>query len=539
MKPKISIIIPTVNAVDELDLALTSLEQNSDTELEIIVVVDPDQKTLKTSKAILSVCKKHALTPLINKANLGPYGSWNRGAKAANSDYLVFATDDQYYAPHWDSNLLKYIKPLRLVAGRLVEPGVIPVYKDNIQQDFGTTPSEFKEADFISWCQDQKAIGFVPGGFFIPMLQNKADFIALGGFKAQEKFGTSSAVSNDYLFIENAQQQGYEFGTAADSYSYHFQASSWKKKTLTPSIAAVVLTHNSEKYLADCLTSLAFTSQIVVVDGGSTDATLSIAKKHQALVLSHAFESFALQRNFAISQSLAYDWVLMIDADEEVSPALASELKSFAKDIYLDGVMVPRKNYIFGKWIEHADWYPDHRLVFFRPKLVQYEVDVHETAHFIKGNGALSTAKSDIIHHNYESVEQFVTKNLVRYPREYAAVLHARGVRFSASEMISKSIGEFLRRFFLTKGYQDGMYGLLLSLLMGAQNLVAYIYLWELQGYHADLTELETKSILRELKKKGGELSYWLTTLAIESSHGAAKFLHRAKRKGLKFIRGL
>lgn len=532
-------IIPTVNAAEELDLALTSIEKNSDNEIEIVVVVDPDQKTGVHAKSILSVCKKHAITPIINPKNLGPYGSWNKGARSTATSYLVFATDDQYYAPHWDSALLAQASPKRLVAGRLVEPGIIPVYKTNIQHDFGTTPQEFREADFISWCQAQKETGFVSDGFFIPMLQSRKAFVELGGYPELGQFGTASAKSNDYDYVQKAKAMGYEFGTAADSYSYHFQASSWKKKSLSPSVTAVVLTHNSAKYLDKTFKSLSFVDKVVLIDGGSTDETLSVAKKHKAVVVTHPFESFAAQRNFGISQTQKYDWVLMVDADEEVSGELSRELLSFAKDIYLDGVMVPRKNYIFGKWIEHTDWYPDLRLVFFRPKLVEYHSDVHETAHFTRGNGNLATAEADLIHHNYDTVEEFVTKNLVRYPREYAKVLRTQGVIFSPALMISKSVGEFMRRFFLCEGYKDGMYGLLLSLLMGTQTLVAYIYLWELQGKSPDLSQRETREFFAKLKTMSGELSYWLTTQAIETSHGATKILNKAKRKAITVIKGL
>ena len=151
LKEKVSVIIPTVNAYEELDLALLSIKKNSDHEVEFLVVVDPDMNTGIVNKDILAVCKKQAVTPIINKENHGPYGNWNIGAARATSNWLIFATDDQYFAPHWDSNLLKYYIPQRLVAGHLIEPGIIPVWKTNIKKDFGVLPSEFKEKEFIAW----------------------------------------------------------------------------------------------------------------------------------------------------------------------------------------------------------------------------------------------------------------------------------------------------------------------------------------------------------------------------------------------------
>lgn len=539
MKNRLSVIIPTVNAFAELDLAIKSIKQNSDHPIEFVIVIDPDMATGRVNADILKVCKKHGIVAHVNKTNLGPYGNWNRGAELATTDWLIFATDDQYFAPHWDRNLLKYHRPKRLIAGRLVEPGIIPVYKTNIQADFGVLPAEFREQDFIAWCKNRPQSGFTPDGFFIPMLQHRRDFDALGHYPTQGVFGTSTAVSNDYLYVQAALKKGYEFGTAEDSYSYHFQASSWKKKTLKPTIAAVVLTHNESADLPSCLRSLAWVTQVVVVDSGSSDTTVALAKKAGAQVVSHPFTNFAAQRNFALTKVAQFNWVLMIDADETCEPALAKELQFFAKDIYLDGVQVPRKNYIFGRWIQHSDWYPDHRLVFFRPKMIEFQSQVHERAVFIKGNATIATASTHLLHHNYDTVRDFVTKNLLDYPAAYAQALRAEGVQFTALDLLSKPISEFMRRFFLTAGYKDGLFGLVLATLMAAQTALAYIYLWELQGKRSDLTPQETRSLFANLKSKGSELSYWLTTMAVDSTTGMGKIFHRAHRKALKVLKGL
>lgn len=536
---KMSVIIPTVNAVEELDLTIRSIKRNADNEIEFVVVVDPDMQDGKVNKEILAVCKKHAIKASVNQENQGPYGSWNRGADIATTAWLIFATDDQYFAPHWDRNLLKYWKPQRLVAGRLVEPGIIPVYKTNLQQDFGVTPNEFKEDEFIAWCGSRTVEGFTPDGFFIPLLQKREDFEALGRYPVRGRFGTSGAESNDYNFIQAAIKKGYQFGTAEDSYSYHFQASSWKKKTLKPTIAAVILTKNEEDEIEKCLKSLSWVDKIFVIDSGSTDKTVSIAKSYHATSIVHDFKNYADQRNFALTQVASFDWVLMVDADETVERDLAHELQSFAKDIYLDGVNIVRKNYILGKWIAHTDWYPDYRLIFFRPKMMQYKGSVHEVATPMKGNGIVGQAKGAIVHHNYDTIAEFVEKNLITYPLQYAKMLDSEKVRFSAGSLLEKPIDEFMRRFFLAEGYKDGMHGLILSLLMGAQALVAYCYLWELQGKKPELTVTETHNIFQKIIRKSNEISYWLMTMTIAKSSGATKFINQAKRKILKFTGGI
>jgi cellulose synthase/poly-beta-1,6-N-acetylglucosamine synthase-like glycosyltransferase len=145
------------------------------------------------------------------------------------------------------------------------------------------------------------------------MLQAREDYDALGHYPVAGKFGTSTAVSNDYLYVQAALKKGYEFGTAEDSYSYHFQASSWKKKTLKPRVAAVVLTKNEEADLDNCLKSLSWVTDIIIVDSGSTDKTLDIAKKYKAKIFSHDLDNFAMQRNFALSKVALYNWVIMVD----------------------------------------------------------------------------------------------------------------------------------------------------------------------------------------------------------------------------------
>ncbi len=537
-KTKISVIIPTVNAHEELDLAISSIKKNSDNEVEFLIVVDPDMNTGKINQEIIKVCGYHKISPLVNKKNLGPYGNWNKGASHATSDWLIFATDDQYFAPHWDSNLLKYYRPKRLIAGRLIEPGIIPVYKTNIQKDFGVLPSEFKESEFLTWCAKRKSRGFVPDGFFIPMLQHRADYEALGGYPTEGKFGTSTAVSNDVIYVQEALKKGYEFGTADDSYSYHFQASSWKKKTLKPKIAAVVLTKNEERHLPNCLESLKWVSHVLVLDSGSTDRTVNIAKKLGAQVLERKLDNFADQRNFALEKVAGYDWVLMVDADETVEKQLAKELVSFAKDIYLDGVRIPRKNYIFGKWIQHTDWYPDYHLSFFRPKIVTYRGDVHERAHFTKGNETVANASGHLIHQNYDTVAEFIEKNFISYPQKLAQQKIKEGYSLNYQDLIEKPVQEFLQRFFQAEGYKDGVYGLLLSLLMAGSTLATYAYVWESQGKPHELTNLETQALFQKIKRKGNELSYWLATLSIEKSVGIRKLAHRARRKALKIFQG-
>lgn len=536
---KVSTIIPTVNATDELALTITSIKNNSDLEHEIIIVVDPDIKSGRIENKIIDICKAENVRFLINDSNLGPYGSWNKGAKYSSHDWIIFATDDQYFAPGWDSSLIKSWKSKSLVSGRLVEPGVIPVFKSNIKKDFGTSSMDFEEKDFLEWVSAQKEEGVMEGGFFIPMLQKKSDFQKLGGYPTSNDFGTSMATSNDISYIDKAKDKGYKHITALGSYSYHFQASSWKKKSLKPKVAAIILTHNSERHIKKTLDSLAWVNKIVIVDSGSTDSTLTIAKKYSPTVYKHALADFSSQRNYAIGKTKDYDWVLMVDSDEEIEKDLSDELISFSKDIYLDGVYIPRMNYIFGKWVRHSDWYPDHRLVFFRPDSVVYTSKVHERAEFKDRKSRSAYANNHIIHYNYESIDQFLQKNLISYPKLYAMDMYKKQSDFRPIDLIREPLKEFMRRYFLTEGYRDGVHGLILSLFMAAQSLATYSYLWELKGSKEDFESADLRLMRKSLRKEIGEFKYWLLSTKIDNSKGLTKVSSRIMRKIHKTLQKL
>ena len=149
-KISFSLILPTYNAAAELSLALSSLKKNSFLDNELIVVVDA-LKEGGVNKEVLKVLEEAGIKPLINKENLGPYKSWNKGAKKATKPWLCFLTDDQYFAPGWDKALGDFCQKGRILTSQLVEPGIIPVWPKNIKKDFGQNPQEFREKDFLEF----------------------------------------------------------------------------------------------------------------------------------------------------------------------------------------------------------------------------------------------------------------------------------------------------------------------------------------------------------------------------------------------------
>lgn len=227
-KKSFSVILPTVNAFAELKLCLVSLKENSRLKNELIVIVDR-QKNGKINQRVIEVLKKNSITYIENLNNLGPYGSWNKGAKLAKKEILCFITDDQYFAPGWDKGLLKFMKKNYLISGQLVEPGVLRPSFKTILKDFGENADNFKTKNFLKFAKSIKKNKLVNGIFFIPLAIYKDDFFKLGKFSAKGEFGVNS-VANDVFFVKKAIKHGYKFKTSLACISYHFQACSWEKR---------------------------------------------------------------------------------------------------------------------------------------------------------------------------------------------------------------------------------------------------------------------------------------------------------------------
>ncbi|HUW22061.1 MAG TPA: glycosyltransferase family 2 protein [Candidatus Bathyarchaeia archaeon] len=285
-------------------------------------------------------------------------------------------------------------------------------------------------------------------------------------------------------------------------------------------LTAVVITKNEEKNLPRCLKSLRFADKILLVDDNSTDGTVKIAEKSGARILRRTLDDFATQRNFALKQ-VASNWVLMVDADEEVSSALAKEIKEAIRETDLDGFQIPRKNLIFGRWVKHSGWYPDYQLHLFKTHQARYQEKVHEQ---VQVKGQVGFLKNPLIHHNYETVSHFLSPlKFDLYTSLEANQLQEAGYRFVLSDLIKKPIDEFLRRFFAEKGFQDGVLGLILALFQAFKEMVIYAKIWEKEK----ASEMETASLLtaldQEIKDKIKEIRFWFLSGRIEAEKNIFK----------------
>jgi glycosyltransferase involved in cell wall biosynthesis len=239
-----------------------------------------------------------------------------------------------------------------------------------------------------------------------------------------------------------------------------------------PTVAAVILARDEEANIADCLRSVSWADRLcVLVDARTKDNTVARASAAGAEVQQRHFVNFAAQRNAAL-ELFAADWVLFVDADERGTPGLGPEVERVIQDESIVGWWVPRRNYIWGRWIRHAGWFPDYQLRLLRRGRAHYDPsrEVHEVVIL---DGAEGHLENPLVHYNYATVGQFLRRQDF-YADYEASVLHRQGIRPRPHSLILQPLREFRRRYFTLRGYRDGAHGLLLSVLMGYHTFVVY-----------------------------------------------------------------
>lgn len=249
-------------------------------------------------------------------------------------------------------------------------------------------------------------------------------------------------------------------------------------------LAAIILTYNEAQHVVACIETVRFADQIIVFDSFSTDQTPPLAQGAGAQVIQHAFADYASQREAALNAVRdTADWVLFVDADERVTPALAEEVRRSIELPGYAGFRIPRDNYIFGKLTRGAGWFPDYQTRLLRVGAAHYDLtrQVHEVVIL---NGEEGTLKNPFIHYNYRDLAQFIEKQR-RYTAYDARILFEQGVRPKPQNYLLQPLRQFWWRFVTLKGYQDGLHGLRLCLLMAWYELRKYMHLralWNQNG---------------------------------------------------------
>jgi (heptosyl)LPS beta-1,4-glucosyltransferase len=236
-------------------------------------------------------------------------------------------------------------------------------------------------------------------------------------------------------------------------------------------LAAIVPARDEEAEIVACLESLAWAGRrVVFLDRRTVDNTAALARQAGAEVLEATFEDFAQFHNEAMAQVEA-EWVFFVDADERVTPELALEVQGVLAAGGPEVLWwVPRHNIIFGRLTRGAGWYPDYQARLLRRARVRWERPVHEVA---VADGPEGYLQHPLIHYNYTDLADFMARQ-ERYTTIDAAILRAQGVRPRFYSPYSQAVRHFWWRFVTLRGWQDGLHGLRLSLLMAYYEAVKY-----------------------------------------------------------------
>lgn len=300
-----------------------------------------------------------------------------------------------------------------------------------------------------------------------------------------------------------------------------------------PSISVVMTVFNEEKRIKDCLESVKWADEIIIVDDESTDKTIEIAKKYTSHIFPHKNMGFVEpSRNFAISKATG-DWILVVDADEIVPQSLVRKLQEIAESTSkAECVRIPRKNIIFNKWMQHTGWWPDYNIRFFRKGKVTWPNKIHAQAEVHGLVVDLGPHEENALtHFNYDSISQFLRK-LDNYTSVTARERIDENKEFHWRDILMLPVHEFLSRYFARKGYKDGLHGLVLSLLEGFYEFITCLKVWERKGFAEVQSEDVIKGFEESVNESTKQLHFWSYDKKIgEESTNLKKQFYKIRRK--------
>jgi len=256
---------------------------------------------------------------------------------------------------------------------------------------------------------------------------------------------------------------------------------------MPPTLSVAIITLNEEANLARTLASVQFAEEIIVLDSGSTDRTLEIAQSFNATVISQPWQGFAAQKNSVIEKCTG-TWILSLDADEELTPELQTEIRALLRGKpSADAYLIRRRNLFLNRWIRHGGYYPDPKLRLFRRHAANFapparftDRPVHETIAF---DGALETLNADLIHHAYPTIESYI-EHMDRYSTLGAQIVISKGqtsrswLAFYYNILIVPTF-TFIYNYIFRLGFLDGREGFLLHLYHSTYTSWKYAKAWQ------------------------------------------------------------
>jgi glycosyltransferase involved in cell wall biosynthesis len=242
-------------------------------------------------------------------------------------------------------------------------------------------------------------------------------------------------------------------------------------------LAVLILTYNEEKNIEDCVRSVSFADEIILIDSGSIDQTREIAEKLRVKFIYHPMdEGFAGQRNFALEQTKA-EWVLFLDADERITPELAREIKAIVEKNEQYAYEILRNNVVFGQHVGYGGHSPDYSLRLYPRTAISWQGVVHEQA---KVSLPILRLKNGMLHYTYTSWDRYFFK-FNQYTTLMAEQMEKRGKKAHFIDILLHPLAGFFRFYILKSGWRDGKIGFVLAVFHAFYTMAKYVKLYYLQ----------------------------------------------------------
>lgn len=248
--------------------------------------------------------------------------------------------------------------------------------------------------------------------------------------------------------------------------------------------SVVIVVKNEERNIGDALNSVKDFEDIVVLDAFSTDSTVDICNRYPVRIYQQEWLGYARQKQAAINYA-ERQWVLLLDADERVTPGLKEEISNILLNREGSGPLgfyIPRKNFFLGRWIKHGGWWPDYTIRLFRKDSAYIEErEVHEKVIIRGPTGYL---KNPLAHYTYRNISDYI-KKMDDYSTLAAKDVLSKNPRLSTPSLIFKMmvrpVFTFFRMYILRQGFRDGIHGLILALLYSFYTFLKYLKAWEMR----------------------------------------------------------
>ncbi len=242
-------------------------------------------------------------------------------------------------------------------------------------------------------------------------------------------------------------------------------------------LSVTIIAGAEEKNIRECLESVQWADEIIVVNNFTDDRTVEIAREFTPHVHLRRWEGFASQKRYALEHA-THEWVFSLDADERVSPELKDEiLKTINSDTPFNGFRIPRRSYFLDRWIKQCGWYPGYQLRLFR-RTATHMTDrlVHEG---FEVEGEIGRLTGDIIHYTHPTIK--VTIQKVNEYSSLQALEKYQKRKISTAGLIYRPVLAFLQMAIVRKGYRDGAHGIMVSLIHAITYALTTMKMWELQ----------------------------------------------------------